>query len=463
MRWDSSTRELGSSGVVIPTPPLSNKLVIRKTFLSTKTKPMNKKTTIVSLGIILFLALSNLAFSSEKSKGKNAVDQSIESVRKGTIVLTGKPGSTVKVEQLKHEFWFGAAIASGVFEGNTRLSEKEIAVYKEKFLENFNAAVTENAVKWGNMERKRGDINYTTADNIAQWTAENNIPCRGHNLYWGIDKFVQSWVKDLNDDELRAALKKRGVETARHFKGKFVEYDLNNEMVHGNYYEKRLGYGITKEMADWVLTGDKSAKLWLNDYDILTGNRLDDYMAQIRKFIKQGVPIAGIGVQGHLHTDTFSREKLKEALDSLAQFGLPIRITEFNIPGQRSKYYKNRSLKMTSEEELEMAKELTDYYRICFAHPAVEGILMWGFWESSNWIPQSSLYRTDWSATPALEAYQKLIFEEWNTETTVKLDKNGKAEIPAFYGDYKITIGKKEVFISLKKDEGSKKVDVKNR
>ncbi len=421
---------------------------------------MSKKISTVCFGIALLFVLPFFANALENNEGKNALEKSIESVRKGTILLIGKPGSEVKVEQLKHEFWFGCAISSSVFGENTSLSGNDIAIYKEKFLENFNAAVTENAVKWGSMERKRGIIDYKTADNISQWTAENNIPCRGHNLYWGIDKFVQGWVKDLNDEELRAALKKRGGETASHFKGKFVEYDLNNEMVHGNYYEKRLGDGITKDMADWVLTGDRNAKLWLNDYDILTGNRIADYMAQIRKFQKQGVPIAGIGVQGHLHTETFSREKLKEALDSLAQFGLPIRITEFNMPGQRSKYYKNKSLKMTSGEELAMAKELVDYYRICFAHPAVDGILMWGFWAKRNWIKVSSLYRADWSATPTLEAYQKLIFDEWHTQITVTLDKNGKAEVPAFYGDYKITSGEKEIFVSLNKKEGYKKIRI---
>ena len=58
--------------------------------------------------------------------------------------------------------------------------------------------------------------------------------------------------------------------TAR-YRGQFAEYDLNNEMIHGNYYEQRLGPGITKEMALWVKDGDPNAKLFVNDYDITTG------------------------------------------------------------------------------------------------------------------------------------------------------------------------------------------------
>jgi endo-1,4-beta-xylanase len=176
--------------------------------------------------------------------------------------------------------------------------------------------------------------------------------------------------------------------------------------------------------------------------------------------LKAGVPVAGIGVQGHLHGDSFSKDKLKESLDSLSQFGLPIRVTEFNMPGQRSKYYKDKSLVLSEEEELQKARDIVEYYRVCFAHPAVQGILMWGFWEGANWIKTSSLYKRDWSSTPALQAYQDLIYDEWNTDLSVELDENGEALVPAFYGDYKISIGQKELSISLEKEMGSTEINL---
>ena len=287
------------------------------------------------------------------------------------------------------------------------------------------------------------------------WTEENNIPVRGHNLFWGIPQFVQQWVKELSDDELRQTLQTRAETVTSRYKGRFAEYDLNNEMIHGNYYEDRLGPDITKLMAQWAKNGDPDAKLYLNDYDILTGNRLADYMAHIRKLLKQGVPIAGIGVQGHLHSETFDRDQLKNALDSLAVFKLPIRITEFNMPGQRSKYYNEKILVMTPQEEEIKAKELIDYYRICFAHPAVEGILMWGFWEGANWIPVSSMYKRDWTPTPAAEAYQNLIFREWWTKESGSTGSDGTFSTPAFYGKYKVTVDGVSKEIDLNREKGS--------
>jgi GH35 family endo-1,4-beta-xylanase len=102
---------------------------------------------------------------------------------------------------------------------------------------------------------------------------------------------------------------------------------------------------ITKLMAQWAHNAILKAKLFVNDYDILTGNMLPEYMAHIRKTAETGSSIAGIGVQGHLHSDTFDREQLKNALDSLAKFGLPIRITEFICPGSAQNITGKRSLR----------------------------------------------------------------------------------------------------------------------
>jgi GH35 family endo-1,4-beta-xylanase len=238
-----------------------------------------------------------------------------------------------------------------------------------------------------------------------------------------------------------------------------VEYDLNNEMIHGNYYEDRLGEDITLKMAKWIHEGDPGAKLWVNDYDILTGNKLIPYMAHIRKLLEQGVPVAGIGVQGHLHAESFDPAVLKSSLDSLAKFNLPVRITEFNMPGQRSKYVNNTTDKLTPEQELEKAENLVNYYKICFANPAVTGILQWGFWEGSNWIPASAMYRKDWSPTPAANAYQNLIFKEWWTSTSGIMDGDGVSEISAFFGNYKVNVNGIVKEVTLTKRDGQVVVD----
>jgi endo-1,4-beta-xylanase len=406
---------------------------------------------------IIAILLFQFIFSAESAAQYQGINEDIAKLRKGELIVKAKPGDKVTVEQLTHEFWFGCAITNGI--AGDRMQPEDKRQYKEKFLENFNSAVTENAVKWIDMERKQGEVNYTNVDGILKWTEENNIPLRGHNIFWGIPNRVQPWLKEMNDDDLRKALKNRAETLAAHYKGRFAEYDLNNEMVHGNYYEDRLGPDITKQMAEWVHNGDPDAKLYLNDYDILTGKMLPEYMAQIRKLLKQGVPIAGIGVQGHLHAESFDRQALRDALDSLSIFKLPIRVTEFNMPGQRSKFLKDTKLEMTPQEEEQKAKDIVDYYRICFAHPQVEGMIMWGFWAGANWIPASSLYRRDWSPTPAADAYKNLIFKEWWTKASGSTDKKGNYSTAGFYGKYKVSVNGVSKEVNLDKANGKTVVD----
>ncbi|MBI5283386.1 MAG: endo-1,4-beta-xylanase [Candidatus Solibacter usitatus] len=387
------------------------------------------------------------------------LDAAIQNNRTGTLVIQARPGAKVQVEQVRHEFWFGATVPTGMFTG--RMSAENAAKFNEVFASHFNAGVIEASFKWHDMERERGVVNYSTVDAMLRWADKAGIPLRGHCIYWGVPNRVQEWLKELSDADLRVELRQRGRSIGARYRGRFAEYDLNNEMIHANYYEQRLGEGITKEMAQWVKDGDPDARLFVNDYDITTGNRLDDYVKHIRKLLEMGVPLAGIGVQGHLHGDTFDAAALQNALDVLAQFKLPVRITEFNFPGQRSKYYRDkeaRTAQLTAEEEQAKAVALREFYRICFAHPAVTGIMMWGFWEGANWIPQSSLYRRDWTPTPAAGAYQDLVLKQWWTRWSGTTDTKGRAETRAFFGKYRVTVDGREMMVELKRTEGTKTV-----
>lgn len=399
----------------------------------------------------LLLSISGLIFA-------DSLDDEIRKHRTGVLVVLTAPGAEVTVEQLRHEFWFGATLPTGIFSG--RAAPEDASKWKEVFLSHFNAGVIEGAFKWHEMEKEPGKTDYSIVDAMLEWAASNGIPLRGHCIFWGIPRYVPEWLKPLGDAPLRLAVARRARSIAARYRGQFAEYDLNNEMIHENWFEQRLGPEITRDMARWVKEGDPDAVLFFNDYDILTGKRLDDYIRHIRAVLSAGTPMSGIGVQGHLHGDSFDEAELRRALDALAELGLPVRITEFNFPGQRSKYYQKRDLRLSEEEEAAKADALRRYFRISFAHPAVTGILIWGFWEGANWIPQSSLYRRDWTPTPAAEAYRKLVFGEWWTRATVKADAQGVAAVRVFFGTHRVRAGGREATITVSKREGAKILDL---
>ena len=45
------------------------------------------------------------------------LDAAIAKHRTGRLVIRTRPGAKVSVEQLKHDFWFGATLPNGIFSG----------------------------------------------------------------------------------------------------------------------------------------------------------------------------------------------------------------------------------------------------------------------------------------------------------------------------------------------------------
>jgi endo-1,4-beta-xylanase len=230
----------------------------------------------------LIISLINLTYSQETDAQLPGINESIERNRKGELIIQAKRGSRVTVEQMRHEFWFGCAIPNSLAGG---MSENNLKLFKEYFLQLFNCAVTENALKWEIMERNKGEVNYAVVDSILKWCDENDIPLRGHNLFWGKTRYIQPWVMEMDDDELKKTLQHRAESITRHYKGRFAEYDLNNEMLDENYYEERLGPEITRLMAQWALDGDPDALLFLNEHDVLILRQVTNCPALWLKYV----------------------------------------------------------------------------------------------------------------------------------------------------------------------------------
>ncbi len=366
---------------------------------------------------------------------KESCDEAVRRHRMGKLVVQAAPGAAVKVAMLRHEFLFGTAIAHQVWNAAPDVKENYLRILRE----NFNHAVHENALKWGHTERAQGQVSFNDAERVLSWCEQNGITMRGHCVFWGVEKFVNPWVKNLDDAALRAALEKRAKGVASRFKGRIREYDLNNEMIHGDWYAKRLGPGITKEMFMWFKAADPGAILYVNDYNIMSGNETPRYVEHVRSLLERGVPVGGIGDQAHFGGNRVDGAHVRASLDGLAQFKLPIKITEFDV---------------NSPDEQRKAETLETVYRIAFAHPAVEGILMWGFWEGAHWRPRAALWRRDFTPTQAAETYRNLVFKEWWTNFEGKADASGKCEVDAFFGRHAVESGGRRVEVNLRKADG---------
>jgi hypothetical protein len=84
---------------------------------------MRRHTILVSLACFFSGAGTLFGAGASDELGPEAIEARIRQHRMGELVVMAKPGAAVRVQQLRHEFWFGAALSSGAFTG--RLSAED--------------------------------------------------------------------------------------------------------------------------------------------------------------------------------------------------------------------------------------------------------------------------------------------------------------------------------------------------
>jgi endo-1,4-beta-xylanase len=56
----------------------------------------------------------------------------------------------------------------------------------------------------------------------------------------------------------------------QHYKSKFFQYDVNNENLHGFWYESKTSdKDFTEDMIRWMHQQDPNVQLCLNDYNVV--------------------------------------------------------------------------------------------------------------------------------------------------------------------------------------------------
>ena len=169
-------------------------------------------------------------------------------------------------------------------------------------------------------------------------------------------------------------------------------------------------------------------------------------MIQIENLLANGVPIEGIGIQGHRSIAgpvNNTPYMVQRNLDRFTKFNLPMKITE--------------ALFVYDTDE-QRAAELRKLFPQYFAHPQMEAVLMWGFWAGDHWIPHSAMWTADFKPTEQAIAYRDLVFKKWWTNTEHKANAQGDVRTRAFYGDYLVTVNGESKRVTLSKAQGSAEV-----
>ena len=374
-----------------------------------------------------------LAGSTAKGDWKSDANARIEQNRKRNAQLTvvdmnGLPvhDINVQIDQVKHSFAFGTCI---------RVSQMNNSIYKNFILNHFNWAVCENDTKWGANEPTQGYVTYTNADTIYTWCNSNGIKMRGHCLFWEQQNSeFPNWLAALGyatyptSSALLSAVDSRINSAVNHFKGKFVNWDVDNEMLTDSFFTTRLGSAGIAHMFNAAKAKDPNAGMFMNEYsgNSFGGYNSSAYVTRANTLIGLGATINGFGIQAHLAENaTFNPANYYSGvLVPLAALGKPIWATEFDA---------------SHADATISADNIENFFRICFSHSSVQGIIMWGFMEGQMWRTSAALCDGSGNLTVQGQRYESLM-NEWTTRDSNYTDSVGKVGFRGFHGTYEITL-----------------------
>ncbi|KAK9109049.1 hypothetical protein Sjap_017109 [Stephania japonica] len=343
-------------------------------------------------------------------------------------------GAFLKVVQTQNSFPIGSCIS------RTNIDNEDFVDF---FVKNFNYAVFGNELKWYWTEPQQGNLNYKDADDLLDLCKSHNIDARGHCIFWEVEATVQSWIRSLNKNDLMTAVQNRLTSLLTRYKGKFKHYDVNNEMLHGSFYQDRLGKDIRSYMFKTANQLDPSATLFVNDYHVEDGcdtrSSPERYIEHILDLQSQGAPVGGIGIQGHI--DSPVGPVVASAMDKLGILGLPIWFTELDV---------------SSVNEYVRADDLEVMLREAFAHPATDGIMLWGFWELFMSRDNAHLVDAEGGINEAGKRFLQLK-KEWLSHARGPIDSQGEFRFRGFHGAYAVEIDtlSKKIVKTFVVDKGS--------
>jgi GH35 family endo-1,4-beta-xylanase len=248
--------------------------------------------------------------------------------------VVNQHGPTIKDAYAK-SFLIGMA---GDIPGN--YSDVEMALIKE----NFTAVTPENCMKPAAIHPEENTWRFERADALVKWCEENHIVIHGHTLVWHAQ--TNNWFFAGQDKaQVTQRLKDHITTLVGHYKGRIRSWDVVNEAINdrgddqtaqtenlrGSQWLTNMGPEFLTQAFKFAHEADPDAHLYYNDYGIETGAKHGSSLVLLKRLIKDGAPIYGVGIQGHWNSATVPIDAIDKAIADYAALGLKVSISELDL------------------------------------------------------------------------------------------------------------------------------------
>ena len=210
----------------------------------------------------------------------------------------------------------------------------------------FNALTAENCMKPMFMQPNEGEYFFKASDFCVDFAEANSMVLVGHTLVWHAmtaDWFFKDEAGQLPGRELMLERMRAHIDNVvGRYKGRIPYWDVVNEAVlhqgAGNSAKFRESPWFKAIGEDYIELAfrhthavDPDAKLYYNDYNMTKKEKVDFVLEMVSEMRANGVPIHGVGMQGHWMLDWPSLSDIEYTLRTFADAGIPVSITELDI------------------------------------------------------------------------------------------------------------------------------------
>jgi endo-1,4-beta-xylanase len=291
------------------------------------------------------------------------------------------------------------------------------ATYRDRIATEFNSVTAENVMKWETIEPQPGQLDFGPADELMAFARENGQQVRGHTLLW--HNQLPSWLTEgvasgeITSDELRDILQQHVTDVVSHFRGRIYQWDVVNEVIDDDanlrdtIWLQQLGPGYIADVFRWAHQADPRAKLYLNDYNVEgISAKSDAYHALAQQLLDEGVPVDGMGVQGHLGVQFgfFPASNVAENLQRFEDLGLETSVTEADV----------RMILPSDTVKLQaQAQGYNTLMQGCLLVRRCTSFTVWGYTDKYSWVPgffdgegAANILDENFAPKPAYQALQ---------------------------------------------------------
>ena len=283
---------------------------------------------------------------------------------------------------------------------------EQIAIIKK----DFNSITAENDMKPQPTEPAYGQFNWENADKIANFCRSNGIKLRGHCLMWHaqIGKWMYQDEKGnhVSKEKLFQNMKHHITAIMERYKDVVYAWDVVNEAISDGgrpvmgqkpspYRNSPLyqiaGDEFIKKAFIYAREADPNVLLFYNDYNAADPQKRDRIYNMVKSMKEEGVPIDGIGMQGHYNIYGPSMEDVDAALTKYSTIVKHIHITELDIRANEEMgghlNFSREAGDISQTVKLLQEDQYTRLFKILRKHKdVVDNVTFWNLSDRDSWV-----------------------------------------------------------------------------